>query len=134
MGIAMSSGWLTVKDGTKIEFMGDYGVYMGSGVKSASLTGTVIRGNGKGKGTGVYAKGGTNLTMTLDKVEIKGVEMGVYMEKEGKSLTISGSSTISFMGDYGVYMGNGVTSAELNDVTITGKNKGMGIHAMGGRT
>ncbi|AQX31199.1 Right handed beta helix region [Bartonella schoenbuchensis R1] len=207
MGIAMSSGWLTVKDGTKIEFMGDYGVYVGSGVKSASLTRTVIRGNGKGKGTGVYAKGGTNLTMTLDKVEIKGVEMGVYMEKEGKSLTISGSSTIefvgdgvgvgvwgevksvsltqtvitgggvgsmgvyamgggtlemtlddvriskvamgvvmgrgkslmisrnstiNFMGEYGVYVGNGVTSAELNDVTITGKNKGMGIHAMGG--
>ncbi|ENN90785.1 hypothetical protein m07a_11120 [Bartonella schoenbuchensis m07a] len=52
---------------------------------------------GKDKGYGVYAKrGGANLTMTLDNVSIKGVEKGVRME--GKSLTISGHSTISLLG------------------------------------
>ncbi|AQX31123.1 right-handed parallel beta-helix repeat-containing protein [Bartonella schoenbuchensis] len=222
-GVAMSSGWLTVKDGTKIEFMGEYGVYMGDGVKSASLMGTRITGGGsgygihavgdvtlkdvriskvgvgvyakkgvfkmeggstislaswgnygvyvgslvtnaslmgmritgRGSGQGVYAERGTNLTMMLENVTISGVGTGVRMMggksltitggsikevqtgivmMKGESLMISGSSTISFMGEYGVYVGNGVTSAELNDVTITGKNKGMGIHAMGGRT
>ncbi|AQX30160.1 right-handed parallel beta-helix repeat-containing protein [Bartonella schoenbuchensis] len=152
-GVAMSSGWLTVKDGTKIEFMGEYGVYMGDGVKSASLMGTRITGGGSGQG--VYAERGTGMAMRLEGVtisrvgtgvrvmggksltitggSIKEVQTGVAMMK-GESLMISGSSTISFMGDYGVYMGDKVTKADLVRVMIEGNGKGTGtgIHAMGG--
>ncbi|WP_078690081.1 hypothetical protein [Bartonella schoenbuchensis] len=67
------------------------------------------------------------MTMTLDDVKILQVTKGVSMEK-GERLMIRENSTINFMGEYGVYVGNGVTSAELNDVTITGKNKGMGVY------
>ncbi|AQX30162.1 hypothetical protein [Bartonella schoenbuchensis] len=78
----------------------------------------------------MYAKGGTNLTMTLDKVEIKGVEMGVYMEKEGKSLTIRGNSTIEFKENgIGVGVWGKVESVNLNDVTIKGEGVGsMGVY------
>ncbi|AQX31201.1 Right handed beta helix region [Bartonella schoenbuchensis R1] len=129
-GVAMSSGWLTVKDGTKIEFMGDYGVYMGSGVKSASLTGTVIRGNGKGKGTGVYAKGGTGMAMTMTDVRISNVAMGVMMGKGVFKMT--GGSVTEFTGT-GVIVGDGVTSASLMGAKITGDgDKGIGVMMMGG--
>ncbi|AQX31204.1 right-handed parallel beta-helix repeat-containing protein [Bartonella schoenbuchensis] len=122
---------LTIRGNSTIEFVGDgVGVGVWGEVKSVSLTQTVITGGGVGS-MGVYAMGGGTLEMTLDDVRISKVAMGVVMGR-GKSLMISRNSTIDFKGDYGVYMGNGVTSAELNDVTITGKNKGMGIHAMGG--
>ncbi|WP_338023880.1 right-handed parallel beta-helix repeat-containing protein [Bartonella schoenbuchensis] len=130
-GVSMEKGEsLTISGGSRIEFTGDYGVgvYVGDKVESATLMGTTI--TGQNNGIGVYTMGSENLTMTLDAVRILGVGKGVYMEK-GKSLTISGRSRISFMGSYGVMVGGGVTSADLKDVTIRGKNNGTGVHAVG---
>ncbi|MBA9083557.1 hypothetical protein GGR10_001429 [Bartonella chomelii] len=93
---------------------GEYGVgvYMGEGVKGASLTKTVITGGGKG--VGVYAKGGDMLEMTLENVTISGVGAGVYV-KNGTLIMRGENSTISLAdgGRYGVYMGDGVESASL---------------------
>nr|WP_208431831.1 hypothetical protein [Bartonella schoenbuchensis] len=77
---------------------GRYGVYMGDGVKSASLTKTVI--TGQNKGVGVYAVGGDMLEMTLTDVTIGGVGMGVYV-KNG-TLEILEGTTIS-LADGGRY-------------------------------
>ncbi|ENN91337.1 hypothetical protein m07a_02090 [Bartonella schoenbuchensis m07a] len=149
-GVYAKKGTLEIKGESTISLAswGRYGVYMGSEVKSASLTGTRITGGGSGS-TGVYAKGGD---VTLEKVDIEGVGTGVRMMEgkkltisggwikgvqtgivmmKGESLTISGDSTISFMGDYGVMVGSSVTRADLKGTTITGKNKGTGIHAAG---
>ncbi|MBA9083551.1 hypothetical protein GGR10_001423, partial [Bartonella chomelii] len=115
---------------------GEYGVgvYMGEGVKGASLTKTVIKGGGKG--VGVYAVGGENLVMRLEGVKISEVGAGVYV-KRGKSLTIGGeNSTISLAsgGRYGVYMGDGVERAELTGTVIMGQDKGVGVYAVGGKS
>ncbi|ENN91331.1 right-handed parallel beta-helix repeat-containing protein [Bartonella schoenbuchensis] len=104
---------------------------VGSSVTRADLKGTTI--TGQNKGTGIYAAGGAGngtLTMRLEKVDIKGVEMGVMMEK-GESLTISGNSTIEFVGSYGVKVGKDVKSADLKETRITGERKGYGVHAVG---
>ncbi|MBA9083543.1 hypothetical protein GGR10_001415, partial [Bartonella chomelii] len=101
---------LTIGGSSRIEFTDGYGVMVGSGVKRAELTGTRITGGRKGYG--VYAVGGENLVMRLENVTVSEVGTGVKVEK-GKKLVISGSSRIEFMGDYGVYMGDGVKSAEL---------------------
>ncbi|ENN91323.1 right-handed parallel beta-helix repeat-containing protein, partial [Bartonella schoenbuchensis] len=55
-GVYAEKGTLIMKDGTTIEFTGNYGVSVGNDVKSADLTRVKI--TGKGKGTGVYAVGG----------------------------------------------------------------------------
>ncbi|MEL6089663.1 right-handed parallel beta-helix repeat-containing protein [Bartonella schoenbuchensis] len=128
-GIMMEgSGTLTLEKGTRISFMGAYGVYVGSSVTSATLTNVTIEGSGS-KGVGVYAEGGN---LTVSGGEIKGVKTGISMEA-GESLTVKDGTTINFMGNYGVYVGDKVTSATLTGVTITGSgNNGMGIYAMGG--
>ncbi|AQX31206.1 right-handed parallel beta-helix repeat-containing protein [Bartonella schoenbuchensis] len=151
-GVRVEKGMLKILEGSVTEFTGT-GVMVGSEVKSASLMGTTITGDGKG--TGVYAERGTNLTMMLENVTISGVGTGVRM-MGGKSLTITGgsikevqtgivmmkgeslmireNSTINFMGEYGVYVGNGVTKADLVRVMIEGNGKGTGtgIYAVGG--
>ncbi|EJF88468.1 hypothetical protein, partial [Bartonella melophagi] len=81
---------------------------------------------------GVYAMGVGEMTVALEDVRISKVAMGVVMGK-GKSLTISGNSTIDFKGAHGVYMGSEVTSASLNDVTIKGDGKGKGVYVWGGK-
>ncbi|ENN92676.1 right-handed parallel beta-helix repeat-containing protein [Bartonella schoenbuchensis] len=131
IGVEMMAGMLTMTKGS-IDFVGDYGVKLGSSVKSASLTGTTI--TGQDKGYGVYAVGAESLEMTLEKVEIKGVEMGVMMEKGGKSLTIRRNSTIEFKGDgVGVGVLGEVKSVNLTRTTITGQGGigSMGVYAMG---
>ncbi|AQX31200.1 right-handed parallel beta-helix repeat-containing protein [Bartonella schoenbuchensis] len=80
-------------------------------------------------GTGVRVMGGKSLTITGGS--IKEVQTGIVMMK-GESLMISGSSTISFMGDYGVYMGSLVTNASLKGMRITGRGSGQGVYARGG--
>ncbi|AQX30163.1 Right handed beta helix region [Bartonella schoenbuchensis R1] len=131
MGVRMMGGKsLMIRENSRIEFMGDYGVYVRDTV-TVNLTETKIKGDGKGKG--IYAVGGETLEMTLDKVEIEGVAMGVYV-KGGKSLTMKRGS-VDFTGNYGVgvYLGN-TAMAELNDVTITGSGKGStGVYAGGGK-
>ncbi|ENN91020.1 hypothetical protein m07a_10250 [Bartonella schoenbuchensis m07a] len=130
IGVEMMAGMLTMTKGS-IDFVGDYGVKLGSSVTRADLKGTTIM--GKGSGYGVYAVGGTNLEMTLEKVEIKGVEKGVYMEK-GESLTIRENSRIEFKGDgVGVGVGKDVKSVNLTRTVITGIGSGMGtgIYAVG---
>ncbi|WP_208431838.1 hypothetical protein, partial [Bartonella schoenbuchensis] len=79
---------------------GRYGVYMGDGVESASLTKTVIK--GQNKGVGVYAVGTKDMTMTLEGVTISKVGAGVYV-KNG-TLEILEGTTISLAdgGEYGV--------------------------------
>ncbi|MBA9083547.1 hypothetical protein GGR10_001419, partial [Bartonella chomelii] len=101
---------------------------MGDGVESASLTKTVI--TGQNKGVGVYAVGGENLVMRLENVTVGGVGAGVKV-MGGKKLVISGSSTVNFMGEYGVYVGDGVKSAELTGTVIKGQNNGVGVYAVG---
>ncbi|ENN91098.1 hypothetical protein m07a_11100 [Bartonella schoenbuchensis m07a] len=124
VGVYAKKGMLKMTEGSVTDFA-DYGVKLGSAVTSASLARVTIEGDeGDGSGYGVYAVGGTNLEMTLDGVTISGVKKGVRME--GKSLTISGHSTISFMGDYGIGVGSSVKNVSLKDVTITGQNKGKG--------
>ncbi|ENN91326.1 hypothetical protein m07a_01970 [Bartonella schoenbuchensis m07a] len=131
-GVYAVNGTLEMEKGSVTEFT-EYGVNVGVLVTRASLTGTVI--TGKGSGTGIHAAGTKEMMMTLEKVEIKGVEKGVYMEK-GESLTIRENSRIEFKGDgVGVGVGSGVKNVSLNDVTIKGEDKGSGmgtgIYAMG---
>ncbi|MEL6093430.1 beta strand repeat-containing protein [Bartonella schoenbuchensis] len=136
-GIAMTEGKsLTVKDNTRIEFMGEYGygVYVGGSVKKATLTGVTIEGKGSGngneKGTGVWVEGGN---LTVSGGSITGVKAGIFAVGGGR-LTVKDSTRIGFTGayGYGVYVGKRVTRTELMGVTIAGNKSGTGIYAMGG--
>ncbi|MGL2349706.1 right-handed parallel beta-helix repeat-containing protein, partial [Helicobacter pylori] len=119
-------GSLTIRDGS-VDFTGAHGVYVGSGVKSASLTGTKIVGGGSGVGVNIL--GGE---VTLEGVGISKVKTGVVMVGVGGTLTISGSSTIDFKGDgVGVGVLGGVKRVSLKDVTIKGEESGTGVYAMG---
>ncbi|WP_158244982.1 right-handed parallel beta-helix repeat-containing protein, partial [Bartonella bovis] len=134
-GIDMSgSGKLVVRDGAEITFegAGSYGVRVGSGVESATLTDVKIMGTGSGQGTGVIMNGAE---MTISGGSISNVEKGV--EATGGRLTIKGGTTIEFtnsgMENYGVKVGSGVTKAELTKVTIRGMNgNGTGVYVEGG--
>ncbi|AQX19233.1 right-handed parallel beta-helix repeat-containing protein [Bartonella sp. WD16.2] len=131
-GIEVESGTLEVlgeSGNSTINFTGDYGVKVGASVTSAELTKVTIKGGDQGKGTGIYAEG-KKVTMTLDKVGISGVVMGVNM-LEGEMLEIKGSSTISFKAGYGVRVGDKVKSARLMGTQITGDGSGYGVWAMG---
>ncbi|ENN91338.1 hypothetical protein m07a_02100 [Bartonella schoenbuchensis m07a] len=149
IGVTMlGKGTLRMEKETRISLAsgGGIGVMVGGDV-TAQLSKVTIEGGRKGKGTGVYGMGGTNLTISLDDVKISKVEMGVKM-LEGKSLTINGgsikevqmgvtmmkgesltireNSRIEFMGNYGVMVGKDVKSADLAKVTIEGDGKGTG--------
>ncbi|WP_208541686.1 hypothetical protein, partial [Bartonella capreoli] len=136
VGISMKgSGELKVEDGTKIEFEGsgsyDYGigVYVEGGVKSTTLAGVEIKGNGKGDG--IYAKSGD---LTVIGGEIKEVERGIAMTGGG-TLIMKEGTRIQFKGSdgYGVYVGSSVTSASLTGVTIEGRGGGTGVWVEGGK-
>ncbi|WP_208431909.1 hypothetical protein, partial [Bartonella bovis] len=144
MGVEAIKGNLTIKDGTRITFTGgdrNYGVKVGELVTNARLTDLTIKGGGKGKG--VIKEGGTG-TLNMTGVNISNVEKAVLMNGTGKltmtgvnisnvkmgveavagNLTISGNSTITFnngSGNYGVRVGDRVTSATLTSVKIEGK-------------
>ncbi|MGL2349732.1 right-handed parallel beta-helix repeat-containing protein, partial [Helicobacter pylori] len=100
--VMMGSGTLTVMGGEIKEFA-KYGVYVGDGVTSASLTGTKIVGGGSG--VGVYATGGT---VRLEGVTVSRVMTGVKVEGKG-SLTV-GKGSVEFKGAHGVYVGSEVKS------------------------
>ncbi|WP_343358203.1 hypothetical protein AAJP84_06700 [Bartonella schoenbuchensis] len=128
---ATGGGSLTVEEGTKIEFVGNYGVMVEGG--TAELTGVTIEGRGgNGSGYGVYAMGGE---VTVSGGRITGVEAGIKM-MGGKSLTVKDGTRIEFEGKYGygIYVGEGVR-ADLTGVTIEGRGKGSGtgVYAMGGK-
>ncbi|OPB29068.1 hypothetical protein BWD121_000730 [Bartonella sp. WD12.1] len=160
IGVQMNgAGALTIEGSSTIEFKRKYGVYVGGEVTRADLTGTKITGTGASE-YGVYAgdKVMGEVTMTtitgrrshevrgalrgalrgrtvrLEGVQISGVQKGVHVTRGG-TLTMNQGS-IEFKGNgYGVYVGKGVTKADLTNVTVTGKdNKGVGVYAMGGRT
>ncbi|EJF88425.1 right-handed parallel beta-helix repeat-containing protein, partial [Bartonella melophagi] len=114
--VMMGKGEMTVTRGEIKEFA-KYGVYVGDGVTSASLTGTKIVGGGKGKG--IHARG---KKVTLSGVEISKVEEGVVMMGTG-NLTISGGVIKEFT-KYGVYVGIDVTSASLTGTKIVGGGSG----------
>ncbi|ENN91336.1 right-handed parallel beta-helix repeat-containing protein [Bartonella schoenbuchensis] len=107
------------------------GVYVGSGVTSASLARVTIE--GRGGGTGIYAVGTTGMMMTLDDVKISRVEVGVKVEKG--IFKMDGGSVTEFT-EKGVSVGSGVKSASLARVKIEGKGSGQGtgIYAAGGET
>ncbi|OPB29076.1 hypothetical protein BWD121_000810 [Bartonella sp. WD12.1] len=163
----MGAGSLTMNGTTEIQFAGNYGVYVGGEVTRAELTKTVIRGEGNGSEYGVYAgdkvmgevtmttitRGGSGAgmhvkvhemrgalrgalrgrTVRLEGVQISGVQKGVHVTGGG-TLTMNQGS-IEFKGNgYGVYVGKGVTKADLTGTKITGEGKGVGVYAMGGRT
>ncbi|MGL2771998.1 right-handed parallel beta-helix repeat-containing protein, partial [Helicobacter pylori] len=62
-------------------------------------------------------------------VRISKVGMGVVMG-QGKSLMISGSSSIEFNGAHGVYAGY-METVKLTGTRIMGEGKGYGVYAMG---
>ncbi|MEL6093421.1 beta strand repeat-containing protein [Bartonella schoenbuchensis] len=116
-GIWVTGGTLIMKEGTKIGFTKDYGIKLGKGVTSATLTKVEIVGSNKGKGV-VWESAGT---LTLDEVKMLKVATGVEMKKG--TLIMNEGTTINFMGDYGVMVGKGVTKATLTDVKIAGRGK-----------
>ncbi|MEL6093925.1 hypothetical protein [Bartonella schoenbuchensis] len=129
-----SEGMVEMTGKTTINFTGDYGVSVGAGVTSATLTGVTIKGSGSGgggNGVGVYAMSGS---LTVSGGSIKGVKAGIKMEGNGV-LKVEGVG-ISFTGDvsydYGVKVGTSVSKATLTDVKIEGQNKGIGVLIMGG--
>ncbi|WP_208431851.1 right-handed parallel beta-helix repeat-containing protein, partial [Bartonella schoenbuchensis] len=92
---------LTIGGSSRIEFTDGYGVMVGSGVKRASLTKTVITGKGSGMGTGVIME--SSGKMTLENVTISKVQTGVYAENG--ELEIKGKTTIDFKeSGWGVYV------------------------------
>ncbi|MBA9083545.1 hypothetical protein GGR10_001417, partial [Bartonella chomelii] len=133
MGVRVEKGKSLMMTGGSVTEFTEKGVYVGSGVTSAELTGTRITGKGSGS-TGVYAVGGENLVMRLDDVTVEGVQMGVYV-KRGKSLTIRGGTITGLgRGGYGVSMTDG--NVTLENVTVsqfaTGVNAGSGSLTMTG--
>uniref|UniRef100_UPI003144E9D0 right-handed parallel beta-helix repeat-containing protein n=1 Tax=Bartonella schoenbuchensis TaxID=165694 RepID=UPI003144E9D0 len=131
MGIWITGGSLTAKEGTKIQFTKDYGIKLGKGVTRAELTKVEIVGK-ENNGVGIYAMGGN---LTVSGGEIKGVEDGIKM-MGGGSLTVSGGTRIQFMGEYGYGVAiEGGATVTLTDVTIVGKGNngsGYGVYAEGG--
>ncbi|WP_210160361.1 hypothetical protein, partial [Bartonella melophagi] len=135
-GISMKgSGTLKVNNGTiELASGGDvWGVYVGDGVTSASLTGTTITGgerwrSGGGESVGVETE--SSGTVTLDGVTVSKVGMGVKVTSG--SLEIKGGTKIMVRPDgTGIKVGSGVTRAELNDVRIGGSGTGTGVDAVG---
>ncbi|MEL6093452.1 beta strand repeat-containing protein [Bartonella schoenbuchensis] len=150
---AGGSGELKVEGG-EIQFKGsesyDYGVNVGSSVKSAELTDVTITGNGGSGSKGVWVKGGevkltrvnvsnvgTGVEMRGGTLTVKGmttitgVEKGIYMEGSG-TLTVEDKATIQFTGAYGIKVGGTVTRTELTGVEISGGGSGTGINVTGG--
>ncbi|WP_146023835.1 right-handed parallel beta-helix repeat-containing protein, partial [Bartonella bovis] len=127
-GMTMTgSGTLEIKDRTRIEFMGEYGVKVSSGVTMATITGTEIVGSGKRAMYGVLMDG-TKMMMT--DVRISEVEKGVEV-KAGAMVMAKGS--IGFRGEYGISLNKGGV-AFLGEVNIEGNNQGKeGIKLNGGR-
>ncbi|MEL6089667.1 beta strand repeat-containing protein [Bartonella schoenbuchensis] len=128
----MGKGTLTVEKGTRIEFTGDYGVYVGNSVASTTLTNVQITGSGGSGSKGVWVMGGG---VVMERVTITGVEMGIAMKGKGE-LKVEEGTRIEFTGsesyDYGVYVGSSVSKASLTGVTITGnKSGGSGVLMMG---
>ncbi|WP_343358100.1 right-handed parallel beta-helix repeat-containing protein [Bartonella schoenbuchensis] len=117
-GVEMKKGTLIMKEGTKINFTGKYGVMVEGG--TAELTGTKIVGNNRGKGV-VWESAGT---LTLERVNISGVQTGVEVTGSGKLTMENGE--IRFTGAYGVMVEGG--TAELTGVTIEGRGgNGVGM-------
>ncbi|WP_158245007.1 hypothetical protein, partial [Bartonella bovis] len=81
-GITMlGSGTLTVNNGARIEFTGEYGVKVGDRVTMASLTDVKITGTSGGTGKGVEVSIESSKTMTMAKVDISNVAMGVEVKR-----------------------------------------------------
>ncbi|WP_343358098.1 hypothetical protein AAJP84_04310 [Bartonella schoenbuchensis] len=104
-GIMMKgSGELKVEGGTKIEFEADgIGMYVGSAVTKAELTGVTIEGKGSGNGYGVLMMG--EGTLTLDGVEMLKVATGIYAG--GGEVTVKGGDDWVYEGLWGVCGGIG---------------------------
>ncbi|MEL6089661.1 beta strand repeat-containing protein [Bartonella schoenbuchensis] len=128
-GIVMEgSGEFTVSGGTRIEFTGDdqdgYGVSVGKGVTSATLTNVTITGNKSGGG--IWVKGGSG-NVTLTRVTISKVKAGIAMMGSGE-LKVGGGTTIQFEGDgYGIGVWGSVKKAELTGVMIEGSGGGVWV-------
>ncbi|WP_204379488.1 hypothetical protein, partial [Bartonella bovis] len=148
-GVWVKRGTLEMTDGL-IEFKGEHGVKVESGVTSARLTGTRITGGGQG--TGVFMESSGTMTisggsisnvekgveaikgrLTINGGAMTGVQTGIDMSGNG-TLTVNKGTRIEFTGNgQGVKVGSGVTMATLTDVTITGtgSGQGTGVYATG---
>ncbi|MEL6089186.1 right-handed parallel beta-helix repeat-containing protein [Bartonella schoenbuchensis] len=126
-GISMTGtgGTLTVKEGTRIQFEGNYGVYVGSSVRSTSLTGVMITGNGN-NGMGINMTGGS---LTVSGGEIKGVKMGINMTGTG-TLTVKDRTTITGV-KVGIKMMGGSGNVKLERVTISKVKAGIAMMGSG---
>ncbi|ENN92678.1 hypothetical protein m07a_01890 [Bartonella schoenbuchensis m07a] len=140
MGLRVAGGSATMMGG-KITGGGNGAGVTGTG-GDVTLEGITI----SGVGTGVSMEGTGRLTMnnvtikgedngygvnasgevTLTEVKISQVQMGVSMEGTGGKLIMIGGSVKDFTGNYGVSVGENVTSAELKGVEIEGKNRWYG--------
>ncbi|WP_102830770.1 NosD domain-containing protein [Bartonella bovis] len=142
---ATGTGKLTINGEAKITFTRDYGVKVEGGA-TADITGATITGGGSGQG--VIKDGAGEMTMT--KVDISrvqtgiqvtsgnltvsggtmtGVEKGIDMSGSGR-LTVNNNARITFTGDYGIGVGNGVT-ANITGAEIKGGGQGMGVGSKG---
>ncbi|WP_146023823.1 beta strand repeat-containing protein, partial [Bartonella bovis] len=150
-GVEVKSGTVVINGDSKITVKDGgtgTGIMVGSGA-TVKMTGGKIVGMGSGM-YGVQVMGAGTVTMTdvtISKVNIgveatsgtvtiKGgsiteVQTGIDMSGKG-TLKISGDSKITFKGEHGVKVGNGVVDATLTSVRITGMGSGkVGVNAMG---
>ncbi|MEL6093427.1 right-handed parallel beta-helix repeat-containing protein [Bartonella schoenbuchensis] len=119
VGISMKgSGTLTVEEGTRINFMGEYGigygVYVGKGVR-AKLTDVTITGSGSGYGVEVMVEEGAAALI------------GVTMTYKGDNRGAQGANTTS---PSFIKVDGGKVLAEK--VTITGNEQGLGVKVSNG--
>ncbi|WP_208431938.1 hypothetical protein, partial [Bartonella bovis] len=147
MGVEATAGRLEIKGNSTITFnngSGNYGVRVKNGVTMATLTSVTIAGTGSGEGTGVVMGGkmlemsggsisnvamgveATNGDLTVSGVTMTGVQKGIDMSGSG-TLTVRDRTRIEFMGEHGVKVESGVTSASLTNVTIRGEGTGKGV-------
>ncbi|MEL6089684.1 right-handed parallel beta-helix repeat-containing protein [Bartonella schoenbuchensis] len=116
-GINMKgTGTLTVEGGTRINFMGGYGIKVGAGMTEATLTNVTI--TGSGGGTGVEVKGNANVTLT--SVTMREVKTGVEMTGNG-AFTVEGGSIT------GSGSGTGINVIMGGDVTVKGGTRITGF-------
>ncbi|MEL6093922.1 beta strand repeat-containing protein [Bartonella schoenbuchensis] len=151
MGISMKGNGTFTVEKVGIQFEADgIGMYAGTSVTKATLTGVTIEGKGSGNGNG-YGVLMTGSTVTMTRVNVSNVGTGVYATGSGelkveggeikeveKGIWVTGGTLImkegtkiQFTKDYGIKVGKSVSKAELMGVMIEGQNKGVGIYAEG---
>ncbi len=114
---------------SKIEVIaGGTGLWVGNGGAVSMMQGKIMGGGG----SGMYGVQGMGGTVTLNMVNVSGVQKGVEatngtLEMMGGTVTFEGGK-----GNYGVMVGR-MGTANLTGTRITGEGDGKGV-VMGGTT